>query len=133
MPGTYAFASQASLFANRLGGGRAVEVDLSGSDLRELVGAGLALMGAIKRGHPRRADAADPLARARRARSCTWSRNRGETAGLRMGGAELGQAVDALVDGSIIGEWGKEGEAKVDVVLRALVARADPDSSGPIA
>src|SRR5690606_2222191 len=45
--------------------------------------------------------------------------HRGETASLGMSGGELGQAVDAIVDGAIIGEWGKEGEAKIDVVLRA--------------
>lgn len=123
VPGTYAFASQASLFANRLGGGRAVEVDLSGSDLRELVGAGLALMGAIREDIPGAQLRPIPSLELG-APELQVVPNRGETASLRMGGAELGQAVDALVDGAIIGEWGKEGESKVDVVLRALVARA---------
>ncbi|KIG18916.1 RND multidrug efflux transporter [Enhygromyxa salina] len=123
VPGTYAFASQASLFANRLGGGRAVEVDLSGSDLRELVGAGLALMGAIREDIPGVQLRPIPSLELG-APELQVTPNRGETASLRMGGAELGQAVDTLVDGSIIGEWGKEGESKIDVVLRALVARA---------
>jgi HAE1 family hydrophobic/amphiphilic exporter-1 len=56
---------------------------------------------------------------------------RGESAGLGMGGAELGQAVDALVDGTIIGEWGEDGEAKVDVVLRAQLPDVDPDAVEP--
>ncbi|PRP96084.1 efflux RND transporter permease subunit [Enhygromyxa salina] len=134
VPGTYAFASQASLFANRLGGGRAVEVDLSGSDLRELVGAGLALMGAIREDIPTAQLRPIPSLELG-APELQVVPNRDETAGLRVGGAELGQAVDALVDGSIIGEWGKDGESKVDVVLRALVARApgnhDPDQLTP--
>jgi HAE1 family hydrophobic/amphiphilic exporter-1 len=120
VPGVYAFASQASLFANRLGGGRAVEVDLAGSDLRELVGAGLALMGAIREDLPGAQIRPIPSLELG-APELHVLPHRGETAGLAVSGAELGQAVDALVDGTIIGEWGKEGEAKVDVVLRAQV------------
>ena len=123
VPGTYAFASQASLFANRLGGGRAVEVDLSGSDLRELVGAGGALMGAIKQDMPNAQVRPIPSLELGAPELHVIPR-RGETAGLAMSGAELGQAVDALVDGSIIGEWGRDGEAKVDVVLRATLPEA---------
>ncbi len=122
VPGTYAFASQASLFANRLGGGRAVEVDLSGSDLRELVGAGLALMGAIRQDIPAAQIRPIPSLELG-APELHVLPHRGETAGLGMSGGELGQAVDALVDGTIIGEWGREGEAKVDVVLRGQLPR----------
>ena len=35
-----------------------------------------------------------------------------------IGGAELGQAVDAMVDATIVGEWGPAGERKINVVLR---------------
>jgi HAE1 family hydrophobic/amphiphilic exporter-1 len=117
VPGLYAFASQASLFANRIGAGRAVEIDLSGSDLRQLVGAGLALMGAIREDIPNAQIRPIPSLELG-APELHVTPRRGETAGLGMGGAELGQAVDALVDGTIIGEWGEDGEAKVDVVLR---------------
>lgn len=122
-PGLFAFASQASLFANRLGGGRAVEVDLSGSDLRELVGAGLTLMGAIRQDIPDAQIRPIPSLELGAPELHVLPR-RSETAGLGMGGGELGQVVDALVDGAIIGEWGRDGEAKVDVVLRAHVPRS---------
>jgi HAE1 family hydrophobic/amphiphilic exporter-1 len=121
VPGLYAFASQASLFANRIGAGRAVEIDLSGSDLRQLVGAGLALMGAIREDIPNAQIRPIPSLELG-APELHVTPRRGETAGLGMGGAELGQAVDALVDGTIIGEWGEDGEAKVDVVLRVNLA-----------
>lgn len=123
VPGSYAFASQASLFANRLGGGRAVEVDISGSDLRQLVGAGLAIMGGIRQDIPTAQIRPIPSLELG-APELHVLPHRGETAGLGMSGAELGQAVDALVDGTIIGEWGKEGEAKVNVVLRAKLPQA---------
>jgi hydrophobic/amphiphilic exporter-1 (mainly G- bacteria), HAE1 family len=132
VPGTYAFASQASLFANRLGGGRAVEVDLSGSNLRELVGAGAALMGAIRQDMPTAQIRPIPSLELG-APELHVLPHRGETAGLGMSGAELGQAVSALVDGAIIGEWGREGEPKVDVVLRARLAQAGaPQASGRV-
>ena len=132
VPGTYAFASQASLFANRLGGGRAVEVDLSGSDLRELVGSGLALMGAIREEIPKVQIRPIPSLELG-APELHVTPLRDESAGLGMGGAELGQAVDTLVDGAIIGEWGPEGEPKVDVVLRGRLptARAE-DERNPV-
>jgi hydrophobic/amphiphilic exporter-1 (mainly G- bacteria), HAE1 family len=124
VPGTFAFASQASLFANRLGGGRAVEVDLAGSDLRQLIGAGQALMGAIRQDIPNAQIRPIPSLELG-APELHVIPHRGETAGLGMSGGELGSAVDALVDGAIIGEWGREGEPKVDVVLRARLPQAE--------
>jgi hydrophobic/amphiphilic exporter-1 (mainly G- bacteria), HAE1 family len=44
---------------------------------------------------------------------------RDETAALQMSAADLGRVVDALVDGTFIGEYGEEGRPKVDVMLRA--------------
>jgi HAE1 family hydrophobic/amphiphilic exporter-1 len=129
IPGTYAFASQASLFANRLGSGRAVEVDLSGSDLRQLVAAGGALMAAIRQDIPEAQIRPIPSLELG-APELHVLPHRGETAGLRVSGAELGQAVDALVDGSIIGEWGRDGEAKVDVVLRARLPQTVDSPDG---
>jgi len=132
VPGVYAFASQASLFANRLGGGRAVEVDISGSDLRELVGTGQALMGAISEDIPGAQIRPIPSLELG-APELHIIPHRSESAGLGMGGAELGQAVDTLVDGAIIGEWGPEGESKIDVVLRARLPgeQAAKRSSAP--
>ncbi|MFV8751877.1 efflux RND transporter permease subunit [Nannocystaceae bacterium ST9] len=127
VPGAFGFASQASLFGNRLGGGRAVEVDISGSDLRLLVGAGMTLMNTIRERIP--GVQVRPLPSLELgAPELHVTPRRDETAGLGLGGAELGQAVDAMVDGSIIGEWGPAGERKIDVVLRGItrVASEDP-------
>lgn len=126
IPGAFGFASQASLFGNRLGGGRAVEVDISGSDLRLLVGAGLTLMGEIKKRIP--GVQVRPLPSLELgAPELHAIPRRSETASLRMSGAELGQAIDAMVDGSIIGEWGPPGGRKVNVVLRGVTRAAAED------
>lgn len=128
IPGAFGFASQASLFGNRLGGGRAVEVDISGSDLRLLVGAGLTLMGEIRKRIP--GVQVRPLPSLELgAPELHVIPRRNETAGLGVGGAELGQAIDAMVDGTIIGEWGPPGGRKVNVILRGVTRAAADDPS----
>ena len=118
-PGAFAFASQASLFGREIGGGRAVEVELSGADLTAVIGLGGRLMGAIGQ--------AIPGAQIRPIPSLDLGApelhavpRRDETAGLAVGGAELGLVVDTYVDGAIVGELGPAGEPKIDVALRAL-------------
>ncbi len=128
IPGAFGFASQASLFGNRLGGGRAVEVDISGSDLRLLVGAGMTLMATIRERIP--GVQVRPLPSLELGAPELHVRpRRGDTAGLGLTGPELGQAVDCLVDGSILGEWGPAGERKLDVVLRGVTRSASRAAS----
>jgi HAE1 family hydrophobic/amphiphilic exporter-1 len=118
-PGTFAFASQASLFGRDIGGARAVDVEIAGSDLPQLIGLGGQLMGAI--------GAALPGAQIRPIPSLDLGApeihavpRRDEAAALAVSGAELGLVVDAYIDGAVVGELGPEGEPKIDVVLRAL-------------
>ncbi len=128
VPGSFGFASQASLFGNRLGGGRAVELDISGSDLRLLVGAGTTLMATIRERIPGAQVRPLPSLELGAPELHVVPR-RSETAGLGLGGAELGQAVDVMVDGAIIGEWGPAGERKLNVVLRGVTRAAAEDPS----
>ena len=118
IPGTFGFATQASLFASRLGGGRAVEVEVSGNDLAAIIETGQHLMGAIGQKLPDAQIRPIPSLDLGAPEIHAVPR-RNETAGLNMGGAELGLVVDALVDGAIVGEFGQEGDPKIDVVLRA--------------
>lgn len=118
IPGTFGFATQASLFASRIGGSRAVEVEISGTDLTEILGAARQLFGAIKQRVPG-AQVRPIPSLDEGAPEIHAVPRRDETARLAMGGAELGLTVDALVDGAIVGEYGREGEPKIDVVLRA--------------
>ncbi|MEM6993282.1 MAG: efflux RND transporter permease subunit [Myxococcota bacterium] len=117
-PGAFAFASQASLFGRAIGAGRAVEVEISGTDLGELIGLGGPLMGQLRQALPgaqiRPIPSLDPGAPEIHAVPL-----RDEAAALGVTGAELGLVVDAYVDGAVVGELGPQGEPKIDVVVRA--------------
>lgn len=118
-PGAFSFASQASLFGRQIGSGRAVEVELSGSDLAAVIGVGGRLMGAIGQAVPGSQVRPIPSLDLGAPELHAVPR-RDEAAGLGVSGAELGLVVDAYVDGAIVGDLGPQGEPKIDVALRAL-------------
>jgi HAE1 family hydrophobic/amphiphilic exporter-1 len=137
VPGAFGFATQASLFASRIGGSRAVEVEIAGRDLAGSIGTGIKLMGAIGEKIPGAQIRPIPSLDLGAPEIHAVPR-RDESAGLAMGGAELGLTVDALVDGAIVGEFGREGEPKIDVVLRAKMRAGqieDPEglANAPVA
>lgn len=123
IPGVFGVATQASLFGRRIDGGRGIEVEISGPDLKALVDVGKQLMGAIREVIPaaqiRPIPSLDLGAPEIRVRP-----NRQQLASSKMSGAELGLAVDALIDGTIIGELSRHGEPKLNVVLRAAQGAA---------
>jgi len=118
IPGFISFATQASLFG-RAGGGRSIDVDLTGSDLGDLTALGGRMFGMLRETIPgaqiRPVPSLDPGAPELRAYP-----RRGESAPLGVPTGELGLTLSALVDGAIIGELGPEGEPQLDVVLRAV-------------
>lgn len=118
VPDAFGFASQASLFGRRLGGGRSIEVDIRGSNLSDMVKVGGALFGALRKDLPgsqiRPIPGLDPGAPELRV-----TPKRALAAAQGFGSADLGLLVDAYVDGAIIGELGRAGEPKRDLVLRA--------------
>ena len=124
IPGVFGFASQASLFGRRLGGGRAIEVDITGTDLTQMTGYGGQLLGALKQAMPgaqiRPIPGLDPGAPELRVHP-----KRAEAAAVGMTSADIGLLIDVYVDGAIIGELGRSGEPKRDVVLRATGVSID--------
>jgi len=119
VPGMFGLASQASLFGRGIGASRSVDVDLTGPDLVELVGLGGQLFGRIQ-------DAL-PGAQVRPLPSLDVGGpelqvvpRRDDVAALGLSPAEVGAVVDALVDGAIIGEMGREGLPKLDVVVQPI-------------
>lgn len=121
IPGFIAFATQASLFG-RSGGGRSIEVNLSGSDLGALSRVGGRMFGMLREALPGAQvrplpslDAGAPELRA--------YPHRAQAAPLGVGTADLGLTLDALVDGAVIGELGPDGQPQLDVMIRA--ARED--------
>lgn len=118
IPGVFAFASQASLFGQRLGGGRSIEIDLMSADQIGTVQFGQKLMGALSQALPGAQirpipglDFGAPEFRV--------TPDRAQATRLGLNGADIGQLVAAYVDGAIIGELGPDGEPKLDVVVKA--------------
>ncbi|MEZ4234936.1 MAG: efflux RND transporter permease subunit [Myxococcota bacterium] len=116
-PGMFGVASQASLFGRGLAASRAVDVELGGSDLQELVEVGAKLMPMLKEALPGAQirpipglDLGAPEIRV--------GPRRQDAARLGLTGADLGAMVDVLVDGRIIGELGRDGRPNLRVVLR---------------
>ena len=118
VPGVFPIANQAALFGRRIGGGRAIELELAGADLASLIAAGGQTLGAVRTAIPGAQirpipsldlGAAEYHVRPRRA----------QLSRVGLTDSDLALVVDALVDGAFIGEYGQPGEPKVDVVLTA--------------
>lgn len=118
VPGMISFATQASLFGRSIGGGRSVEIEITGAELSTLTALGRrmfgmarkALPGAQVRPVPTLDDGAPEL---------HIEPRRQEAAALQMPGDALGLVVDAYIDGAIVGEYAPPGRPRVDVVVRA--------------
>ena len=122
IPGMIGFAVQSSLFGNSIGGGRAIEVELSGAQLDAIIPLGQRMFGMVRQKVPgaqvRPLPSLDPGADELHVRP-----KRAQTASVALDGTALGLVVDAYVDGAILGEYGLAGEEKIDVVLRAASRR----------
>jgi HAE1 family hydrophobic/amphiphilic exporter-1 len=118
IPGSIGFASQAALFARGIGEGRAVELVLKGSDLGELTQTGQALF--------RRLQAAVPGSRVRPvpvldlgAPELHIFPRREQLELSAMSSEEMALVADAYIDGARIGDYGKDGERKLDVLIKS--------------
>ena len=117
-PGMISFATQASLFGRSIGGGRAVEIEISGADLITLTSVGKKMFGKVRELIPG-AQVRPVPSLDEGAPELHISPRRQEAAGLLMPGATLGLVVDAYIDGAIIGEYAPPGKPKLNVVMRA--------------
>lgn len=125
VPGVMGFGAQASLFGRSLSSGRGIDVELAAADRRTLVEAGATLMAALQEALPgaqvRPVPALDlggPELRI--------VPRRDQALPLGLGADAVGAAVDAFVDGRIVGELGPQGAPQLDVVVMA-----EPGATGP--
>ncbi len=123
IPGVINFASQSSLFAGGIGEGRAVDIELSGPDLNALIGVGRGLMGSVQKAIPNSRVRPVPVLDEGAPELHVIPR-REEAAELGIPSTELAFVADTYIDGRKIGEWSREGEPKIDVVLRAEASDA---------
>ncbi|MEO1482419.1 MAG: efflux RND transporter permease subunit [Myxococcota bacterium] len=119
IPGVFGIAVRSSLFGRSIGGGRSIDVEISGRDLDEVLSVGGRVMGLTRSALPN-AQAQPSPGLDLTAPELHVEPKREQLTQLGMNGSELGLVVDALVDGARIGEFGREGEPRLDVVLRPL-------------
>ncbi|KPK36866.1 MAG: acriflavin resistance protein, partial [Nitrospira bacterium SG8_35_1] len=118
IPGMFGVSMQAGIFQNRLGRGRTVEVDVIGDDMNQLVAATGTMFGVLKKEIPeaqiRPVPSIELLYPEIR---LVPERDRLRSSG--MSAADLGIALDVLMDGRKIGDFKEEGKKKIDLIVKA--------------
>ncbi len=117
-PGTFGFVSQPSIFGRSIGGGRRIDLDVSGNDLETILGVALQVMGRVAKEFPRQEgnqlrpnpglELGAPEVRV------VPDRTRLADAGITV--RELGDTVDTFNDGLRIAEVTVGGE-RLDLIL----------------
>ncbi|MFT7578804.1 MAG: HAE1 family hydrophobic/amphiphilic exporter-1 [Myxococcota bacterium] len=119
IPDSFGFASKASLFGRSIGGGRSIDIDITGADTSKtlpLAGQMMGMLyGAFPGGQVRPIPGLDAGAP-----EMLITPNRARADALGVAPQELALLIDAYVDGAIIDELGAAGEPKKDVVLKAM-------------
>ena len=122
IPGTFAVVQQPSIFQRGADPGRAIDVDLTGPDLARLLQLGARVFGAVRATMPGAQaqpipglDLGNPEIRV--------VPDRERAAELGMTAADIGFALNALVDGVKVSEYQHEGRA-IDLMLRGVASYA---------
>ena len=116
IPGVMGFGSQASLFGRSLSSGRGVEVELAGADTPTLVAAGKVVTAKIQEVIPSARVRPNPALDLGGPELRVLPR-RQVAATMGLNAAQIGEAVDAFVDGRIVGELAPAGHPRLDVVV----------------
>ncbi|HEX9622310.1 MAG TPA: efflux RND transporter permease subunit [Polyangiaceae bacterium] len=118
IPGGIGFATQAALFSRGIGEGRSVELQISGNDMKALIRLGRRLMGELGKAVPGARIRPVPVLDDGAAELHVVP-NAEQAAALGITPRDIGLIADAYIDGAILGEFGREGERKVDIVLKS--------------
>ncbi len=119
IPGMFGVSNQAGIFQTRLGRARTIDVDISSADIKRVVQVAGAMFGSIKQQIPQAQIRPIPsLELSYPEVQLVPARDRLKASG--MSAEELGVALDVMMDGRKVGEFKKEGEKKIDLVLRGL-------------
>ncbi len=123
MPGAFAFITQFSIFSNDVGGGRSIDIELTGPDLERLIALGGEVFG--------RVSAVLPEAQARPIPSLDMGNpevqvrtDRRRAAELGISNRDLGLMVNVLVDGAKASDYQYQGhEIDLKVIAGGDIAR----------
>ena len=116
LPGAFATAQQSSLFSQGLQGGRAIDIEITGPDLKELVKYGGMIMGKVK---PVLGPDAQPIPKPSLDLSSPEVHIEPklvQAAEMQVATNDLGYTVDAFVDGAYAGDYYDEGD-KIDMSI----------------
>jgi HAE1 family hydrophobic/amphiphilic exporter-1 len=123
MPGVMTLAFQSSLFEQGLSGGRSIDLEVTGPDIRKLVGLGGQIFGMLPTVFPEQSPEGGPAFMAIPKPSLDLSspelhvrakREQAEDQGIRT--TEIGYAVNALIDGAYATDYYHEGD-KIDLSI----------------
>jgi len=128
LPGTFAVASQASLFGRGLEGGRVIDVEITGPELTRLVAMGGQVLGQVMQNLPNSQprpvpslDLSSPEVHV--------TPKLVQSADMRVSTTDLGFAVNALIDGAYVSDYYLDGK-KIDLTLTGLRPGTDGVRSG---
>jgi HAE1 family hydrophobic/amphiphilic exporter-1 len=118
IPGMYGVSLQPGVFESGIGEGRAIKLNISGSDLNRIVAAAGTMFGML------RGELQGSQIRPVPSIELTYPEariipNRDRLKANNMSSRDLGLALDVLMDGQVIGDYKQEGKKKIDLVLKA--------------
>jgi len=117
VPGSIGFAQQSSIFGRGASGARAIEVEVSGSNLDSVTQSAAALMWALRQRYGFQNIQPTPLNFDKQGREMSVRIDRVRAADLGVSTATLGDVVASLVDGAYVGDYRLRGEA-IDMLLQ---------------
>lgn len=126
IPGINGISNQSSIFGRGIGGGRAIDVNINGNRIEDMVASAGQMMGAIQQRMPGAQIRPQPTL------ELLYPEARFVPDGERlravgMDASQFGVALDVVMDGRDIGDFKQEGEKKIDLVVKV----ADADIRSP--
>ncbi|MEN8729837.1 MAG: efflux RND transporter permease subunit [Desulfuromonadales bacterium] len=118
IPGMYGVSLQPGVFESGLGEGRAIKLNVTGSDLNRIVAASGTMFGMI------RSKIENSQVRPVPSIELTYPEvriipDRDRLRANGMSTRDLGTALDVLMDGRVVGDFKQEGKKKIDLILKA--------------
>jgi hydrophobic/amphiphilic exporter-1 (mainly G- bacteria), HAE1 family len=116
LPGTFAVAKQSSLFERGIGGGRSIDIEITGPDLAKLVQLGGRVMGLLAEATPGSQNLPKPSLDLSSPEVQLIPRLE-QAADMRLDARQLGYMVDCLVDGGYATDYFL-GSDRIDLVIK---------------
>ena len=117
VPGARGFAFQPSIFGRGVSGGNAIDVEVTGSDMDQVRAAAGVIYGGLTERFGFGAVRPDPINFNQAGPELRITADRIRASAMGVDVAHLGLAIQALVDGAVVGDYRLEGES-IDILLK---------------